>query len=98
MVITVEPGCYFNASLLEPAFKDPAKARYLNPDAISKFMVRLMMVCLKLWKCSAQQYSRSMLPSTCSRSCLHASARAPNQSCWNPVEPCAGFWRRAHRG
>ena len=40
MVITVEPGCYFNSSLLEPAFKNPAQAQYLNPDAISKFMVR----------------------------------------------------------
>ena len=39
MVITVEPGCYFGASLLEPALKDPAKAQYLDADALAKFKV-----------------------------------------------------------
>lgn len=40
MVITVEPGCYFNASLLQPALEDPAKAAYLNAEPLSTFMVR----------------------------------------------------------
>ena len=34
MVLTVEPGIYFNHSLLENAFKDPAKAKFLNEPLI----------------------------------------------------------------
>lgn len=45
MVITVEPGCYFNASLLEPALKDPAKAKYLNAEGLARFMVGPSMLC-----------------------------------------------------
>ena len=34
MVLTVEPGIYFNHSLLEGAFKDPARAQFLNETLI----------------------------------------------------------------
>ncbi|KAL3130945.1 hypothetical protein ABBQ38_000268 [Trebouxia sp. C0009 RCD-2024] len=30
MVVTVEPGCYFNPFLLHPAFEDPAQGPFLN--------------------------------------------------------------------
>ncbi len=30
MVITVEPGCYFNPFLLEPAFDSPSQGQFLN--------------------------------------------------------------------
>ena len=39
MVITVEPGCYFNPFLLNPAFKNPAQAKYLNKSSIQTYMV-----------------------------------------------------------
>ena len=39
MVITVEPGCYFNAFLLEPAFKNPAQAKYLNAERLRSLLV-----------------------------------------------------------
>jgi Xaa-Pro dipeptidase len=34
MVLTVEPGIYFNHSLLEKAFADPVKSKYLNEALI----------------------------------------------------------------
>eukprot|EP01006_Ploeotia_vitrea_P060144 TRINITY_DN75374_c0_g1_i1.p1 TRINITY_DN75374_c0_g1~~TRINITY_DN75374_c0_g1_i1.p1 ORF type:complete len:498 (-),score=66.45 TRINITY_DN75374_c0_g1_i1:146-1639(-) len=37
MVLTVEPGCYFNTAMLEQAFKDPAKNKYLNEAEIRKY-------------------------------------------------------------
>ena len=39
MVITVEPGCYFNRFLLEPAFQDPKLAKFLRPERIRQFWV-----------------------------------------------------------
>ncbi|KAF5833683.1 Xaa-Pro dipeptidase (X-Pro dipeptidase) [Dunaliella salina] len=38
MVITLEPGCYFNPSLLLPAFEDPVKSPHLVRQAIEPFM------------------------------------------------------------
>ncbi|GFR50247.1 hypothetical protein Agub_g12433, partial [Astrephomene gubernaculifera] len=38
MVITVEPGCYFNPALLLPALEDKVKSRYLVRDAILAHM------------------------------------------------------------
>ncbi|KAI8462387.1 MAG: Xaa-Pro dipeptidase (X-Pro dipeptidase) [Monoraphidium minutum] len=38
MVITVEPGCYFIPLLLRPALEDPARAKFLNADALQRFM------------------------------------------------------------
>jgi Xaa-Pro dipeptidase len=38
MVITVEPGVYFNPFLLEPALTDPAVARFFVPDKIRSFL------------------------------------------------------------
>ena len=38
-MITVEPGCYFNRFLLEPAFEDPKLAKFLRPERISQFWV-----------------------------------------------------------
>lgn len=38
MVITVEPGCYFNPALLLPAFKDPKKSKYMVVDRIKSFI------------------------------------------------------------
>mmetsp|Transcript_15472 Transcript_15472/g.39418 ORF Transcript_15472/g.39418 Transcript_15472/m.39418 type:complete len:490 (+) Transcript_15472:22-1491(+) len=35
MMVTVEPGCYFSAYLLDKAFDDPALSKYLNKDKIS---------------------------------------------------------------
>jgi len=37
MVITVEPGCYFSDFLIDTALADPAKAKYLNAEAIARF-------------------------------------------------------------
>lgn len=38
MVITVEPGCYFNPFLLNPAFNNPAQAKYLIKSRLQTFM------------------------------------------------------------
>ncbi|GLC34339.1 hypothetical protein PLESTB_000740100 [Pleodorina starrii] len=38
MVITVEPGCYFNPALLMPALQDPVKSKYLVRDAVLSYM------------------------------------------------------------
>lgn len=40
MVITVEPGCYFNEFTLRPALKDAALAHLLVPERIAACMVR----------------------------------------------------------
>eukprot|EP01092_Planopodium_desertum_P000359 TRINITY_DN1049_c0_g1_i1.p1 TRINITY_DN1049_c0_g1~~TRINITY_DN1049_c0_g1_i1.p1 ORF type:complete len:188 (-),score=19.84 TRINITY_DN1049_c0_g1_i1:56-559(-) len=37
MVITVEPGLYFNPVLLEEAFNDPVRKNYLNKEKIEAF-------------------------------------------------------------
>jgi len=37
MVITVEPGIYFNRYTFNTYFDNPAKAKYLNKDAIEPF-------------------------------------------------------------
>ena len=39
MVITVEPGCYFNPSLLKPALEDSTQAPFLIKDRILSLMV-----------------------------------------------------------
>ncbi len=44
MVLTVEPGCYFNAFLLKPALDDPKSARYLVRDRIESLLVRQFFV------------------------------------------------------
>jgi Xaa-Pro dipeptidase len=38
MVITVEPGCYFNPCLLLPAFEDPKKSKFFVIDRIRGFI------------------------------------------------------------
>ncbi|GIL91640.1 hypothetical protein Vretimale_9601 [Volvox reticuliferus] len=38
MVITVEPGCYFNPALLLPALEEPAQAKYLVREAVMSYM------------------------------------------------------------
>ena len=41
MVITVEPGCYFNPALLEPAMAgDDPRRKFLVSDKIRQNMVR----------------------------------------------------------
>lgn len=37
MVITVEPGCYFQRAIFEPAFLDEQKAQFLNIEKIKRF-------------------------------------------------------------
>ena len=37
MALTVEPGCYFIDALLDPALADPARQRFLQADALSRF-------------------------------------------------------------
>jgi len=37
MVITVEPGVYFIAALLQDALRDAARAPYLNKERIEEF-------------------------------------------------------------
>lgn len=38
MVITVEPGCYFNAQYLEQAMADPEIAPYVCPEKVAQYM------------------------------------------------------------
>lgn len=38
MAITIEPGLYFIPALLEPAFEDPEKSKYLNVDQLKKML------------------------------------------------------------
>eukprot|EP00879_Flechtneria_rotunda_P023743 GHRR01025135.1.p1 GENE.GHRR01025135.1~~GHRR01025135.1.p1 ORF type:complete len:156 (+),score=34.87 GHRR01025135.1:680-1147(+) len=38
MIITVEPGCYFNPVLLQPAFQEPTYSNYLVKDVIEQYM------------------------------------------------------------
>lgn len=37
MVVTIEPGIYFNMSVLEDALKDPKLSKFLNKDEIMKY-------------------------------------------------------------
>jgi Xaa-Pro dipeptidase len=37
MFITIEPGCYFNPTLLEDAYKDERRAKHLVREEIDKF-------------------------------------------------------------
>lgn len=37
MVLTVEPGIYFNMSVLEEKFKDPTMSKFLNEEEIRKY-------------------------------------------------------------
>ena len=41
MVITVEPGCYFNPFLLEPAFESPSQGPFLNRRRLEGSMASL---------------------------------------------------------
>lgn len=41
MVVTVEPGCYFNPFLLHPAFEDPAQGPFLNKRRLEASLVGL---------------------------------------------------------
>ena len=38
MVLTIEPGCYFISKLLNDAFLDEDKAKFLNREKIRDFM------------------------------------------------------------
>jgi Xaa-Pro aminopeptidase len=40
MAVTVEPGVYFVPSILQPAFDDPTKQKYLNIPKV-KAMIKL---------------------------------------------------------
>jgi len=40
MVITVEPGCYFNEFTMRPALADASMKHLLVPERIEHFMVR----------------------------------------------------------
>jgi len=44
MVLTVEPGCYFNEYLLQPALDDPKTAQYLVRDRIESLLVRSLIL------------------------------------------------------
>ena len=37
MVITVEPGIYFNWSTIEVALRDPIQSKYLNAEKLERF-------------------------------------------------------------
>jgi Xaa-Pro dipeptidase len=37
MVLTVEPGCYFNDPLLDAALANPAQAVFINNDVLQRF-------------------------------------------------------------
>ena len=51
-VITVEPGCYFNSSLLLPAFENPQQRQFLSKDALMGFMVRALLCISGAARCS----------------------------------------------
>jgi Xaa-Pro dipeptidase len=38
MVLTVEPGCYFNEALLRPALNDTILSGYLNKTAVEHYL------------------------------------------------------------
>ena len=38
MVLTIEPGIYFNNTLISEAIMDEEKAQYLNIDLINEFL------------------------------------------------------------
>lgn len=38
MVVTVEPGCYFNDFLLEPVLANPEKSKYIDTDVLKRYM------------------------------------------------------------
>ena len=47
LTLLLQPGCYFNESLLEPAFENAEQQqqqKYLNKEALQKFMVSMSTV------------------------------------------------------
>jgi hypothetical protein len=86
MVLTVEPGCYFNPYLLIPAMDDAATSSYLVYERIKDFLVNLGHVTLA---------HTSLL--TCAR---HSSETAVDvRRCIGADdELCTGLWRRAAGG
>ena len=62
MVVTVEPGCYFNPFLLHPAFEDPSQGPFLNKRRLEASLVRILSwpVCA-VFCCSHPVHRQSLL-------------------------------------
>ncbi len=76
MVITVEPGCYFNPALLKPALEDKAQAAFLVRDRVLSLLVCFLSNHGVLQVCVYFQSTRPLKAISLSRqlavSCLRA--------------------------
>lgn len=48
MIVTNEPGCYFIKFILEKAFNDPTKAKYLNKEKVSLIFVNYYKIDIRI--------------------------------------------------
>lgn len=102
MVITVEPGCYFCPSLLEPALQDPVLSQFLVEERLRPLMVRKPRPWCCLLSAAVCWLAAALAAALCLLHLLVAAALAASSMAHRkrlPEPPCSeaggGAWEAA---